>query len=84
MEKCFKNLNYFGEKEVLFLPFTEFKIVKIRKKKQFNRTINIIILKELGTKNQVTINKMQVINVNDISYMSFHRENQEKKRNRKK
>ena len=67
----YEKLNYFDEKEVFFLPFTEFKVVKIDEKKEFGRKIYIIHLNELGNKNKVNIKNMKVIDVNSIKYMDF-------------
>ena len=35
----FEKLNYFAEKEVLFLPFTEFKVEKVIIEKKYNRKV---------------------------------------------
>ena len=68
----FENLNYFAEKEVLFLPFTEFIVDKITCEKKYNRKIFTIELTEIGTKNAVNLDNMQIININDINYMKFY------------
>ena len=70
----FENINYFGEKEVLFLPFTEFEVEKITIEKKYNRKLFTIELVELGNKNIVNIENMQVINLNNINYMQFYEE----------
>jgi len=84
----YEHLNYFGEKEVLFLPFTEFKVEKIICEKKYDKKIFIIELTELGTKNSVNINNMQIINMNDINYMNFYNiineQNKEKEKEKEK
>ena len=73
--KTFKNnididlekLNPFdNEKEVLFLPFTEFIVEKVYSGEKFNKKKYIIKLKELGNKNFVNSNNMQIENINNI------------------
>ena len=64
----FENLNYFAEKEILYLPFNEFKIIKISSEIKFNRKIYIIELTELGSKNSVNFENMNTINL-DADYM---------------
>ena len=76
----FENLNYFGEKEVLFLPFTEFKVEKIIKEEKYGRKIYYIELTEIGSKNSVNFQNMQIINVNDVNYMNFYDKINEKKK----
>ena len=80
----FENLNYYGEKEVLFLPFTEFKVEKIICEKKIDKKIFIIELTELGTKNNVNFDNMQIINMNDINYMNFYNIIDEQKKAKEK
>ena len=66
--KCIKNnididsekLNTFTEKEVLFLPFTEFIVDKVLTQFKYGKKIYIIELTELGNKNFVSINNMKI------------------------
>ena len=74
----FEKLNYYDEKEVFFLPFTEFKVVKIGKEKKFNRMVYTIHLSELGKKHSFNIDKMQIINVGDKDYMGFYEKKKDK------
>ena len=76
----YENINFFSEKEVLFLPFTEFRVEKISIEKKFDRKAFIIEITELGTKSHVNIENMQVININDINYMEFSNQYYIKKR----
>ena len=62
----FEKLNPFNEKEVLFLPFTEFKIEKVSSKIQYGRKIFIIELIELGNENFVAPNNMIVETFNSL------------------
>ena len=48
-----EQLNAYNEKEVLFLPFTEFKVEKIYSENKYGKKIYIIELIELGNKNFV-------------------------------
>ena len=82
----YENLNYFAEKEVLFLPFTQFKVEKIIIERKYNRKIFTIELIELGTKNYVNMENMQIVNLNDINYMNFYdkkKENDKKEKEKK-
>jgi hypothetical protein len=80
----FENLNMFSEKEILFLPFTEFRVEKIIIEKKYGRKIFSIELTELGTKNSVNLNNMQIININDMNYINFYEKiNEEKNKNLK-
>ena len=56
----FEQLNPFNEKEVLFLPFTEFRVEKISSGKKYNKKIYVIVLTELGNRNFVNSDNMQV------------------------
>ena len=84
----FEKLNYFNEKEVLFLPFTEFKVQKIIIEKKYNRKVFTIELVELGSKNLVNFDNMQILNLNELNYMKFYnkkeKEEKEKKEKEKK
>ena len=62
----YEKLNPFNEYEVLILPFTEFKIEKIYSENKFGRKIYIIELIELGNKNLVNFDNMNVENLNDL------------------
>ena len=64
----FENLNYFAEKEILYLPFTAFKVEKVRSEMKFNKKIYIIELTELDSKNVVNLQNMQAINM-DANYI---------------
>ena len=74
--KTFKNhididlekLNPFSsEKEVLFLPFTEFIVEKISSEEKFKKKVYTIKLKELGNKNFVNSDNMQIENINNVN-----------------
>ena len=64
----YENLNPFNEKEVLIPPFTEFKVEKIYSEYKYNKKIHIIELTELGNKNLVTYENMNVEIINDLDY----------------
>ena len=59
----FEQLNPFNEKEVLFLPFTEVRVEKISSQIKYNKKIFIIELTELGNRNFVNSDNMQVENI---------------------
>ena len=61
----FEDLNPFNEKEVLILPFTEFKIKQIHREKKFNKNIYIIEVTEIGNKNLVNYDNMNLKTIND-------------------
>ena len=61
-----EKINPYNEKEVLFLPFTEFIIEKVSSEIKFNKKIFIIELAELGTRNSVNIDNMQIENINNF------------------
>ena len=67
----YEKLNYFAEKEVLFLPFTQFKVEKVSYENKYDRKLFTIELTELGTKNPTNLENMQIVNINDINYMNF-------------
>ena len=56
----FEELNPFNEYEVLFLPFTEFKVEKVSSKMQYGRKVFIIELIELGIENFVDPDNMKI------------------------
>ena len=62
----FEKLNPFNEKEVLFLPFTEFKVENVSSKIQYGRKIFIIELTELGNDNLVNPDYMIVEKFNSL------------------
>ena len=67
----FENLNSFAEKEVLFLPFTEFKVKKVSCEKKYQKKIFIIELCELGNKNFVNYDNMHIENLNTYNVMAY-------------
>ena len=64
----FEELNPYNEKEVLFLPFTEFKVEKISYEKKCGRKIYTIELTELGNRNFVNSDNMQIENLNNLGW----------------
>ena len=64
----FEQLNPYNEKEVLFLPFTEFKVEKISFEEREDRKIYTIELTELGNRNYVNSDNMQVENLNNLGF----------------
>ena len=64
----FEKLNPFNEKEVLFLPFTEFKVEKVSNKTESGKQIFTIELTELGNRNFVNIENMQVENIKILGF----------------
>ena len=62
-----EQLNAYNEKEVLFLPFTEFVIDKVSSDVKYGRKVFTIELSELGNKNFVNVENMQIENVNKLS-----------------
>ena len=62
----FEKLNPFNEKEVLFLPFTEFKVENVSSKIQYGRKVYIIELIELGNDNFVNPDYMIIENFNSL------------------
>ena len=61
-----EKLNPYNEKEVLFLPFTEFIVDKISSETKYGKKIFIIELTELENRNFVNTDNMQVENVNNL------------------
>ena len=62
-----EKLNPFNEKEVLFLPFTEFIVEKVSSEEKFKKKIYIIKLKELGNRNFVNCENMQVEDIKNLN-----------------
>ena len=62
-----EKVNTFDEKEVLFVPFTEFIVEKISSEEKFKKKIYIIKLKQLENKNFVNSDNMQIENINYIN-----------------
>ena len=63
----YENLNPFDEKEVLILPFTEFKVEKIYFQDKYGKKIYIIEFVELGNKSLVNYDIMNIEVINDLS-----------------
>ena len=63
----FEKLSPFSEKEVLFLPYTEFKIEKVSNQIYCGKKIFTIEMIELGHRNYVNIDNMQVEDVNNLA-----------------
>ena len=61
-----EKLSPFKEKEVLYLPFTEFRIEKVSSKIEYKKKIFTIEVTELGNRNFVNIENMKVENVNNF------------------
>ena len=64
----YEQLNPYNEYEVLFLPFTEFKIKKIYSENKYGKKIYIIELIELGNKNFASFENMNTENINIWNY----------------
>ena len=62
-----EQLNVYNEKEVLFLPFTEFIIDKVSSDIKYGKKVFTIELSELGNKNFVNSENMQIENINKLS-----------------
>ena len=62
-----EKLNPYGEKEILFLPFTEFRVEKISIENKYEKKIYKIELSELGNRNFVNYDNMQIENVKNFS-----------------
>ena len=62
-----EDLNPFDEEEVLILPFTEFKVEQIDYEINYNKKIYTIHLVELGNKNFVNYDNMNVETINDLT-----------------
>jgi len=66
----FENLSPYNEKEVLFLPFTEFRVEKVsfeQKYQKYGRKIFTIELTEFGNRNFVNYDNMLVEDINSFS-----------------
>ena len=68
----FEKLNPFSEKEVLFLPFTEFKIEKVSSGIKYGKKVFIIELIELENRNFVNTDNMQIQNINSIGFKNVY------------
>ena len=66
-----ENLNPYFEREVLFLPFTVFKVEKVSFEKKFGKKIYTIELTELGFRNYVNTDNMQVEDINSFGLNNF-------------
>ena len=66
----FEGLNPFNEYEVLFLLFTEFKVEKVSCKINYGKKVYIIELTEIGNKNYVNIENMNIEFVEKIPFKS--------------
>ena len=80
-----ENLNPYDEKEVLFLPYTEFRVEKISFEKKYGKKIFNIELNELGNRNIINFDNMHIENVNANSIdvktlVEKYCENQEKEK----
>ena len=60
----FEKLNPFDEKEVLFPPFTEFRVEKVSSEIKYEKKIFTIELTDLGKRNVVYEDNMHVENIN--------------------
>ena len=70
----YEKLNPYNEYEVLILPFTEFKVEKIYSENKFGKKIYIIELVELGNKNQVNFDNMNVEDINAFNSLKSIKE----------
>ena len=61
-----EKINPFNEKEVLILPFTEFKVEKIFSEFNYGKKIYIIEVIELGNKSLIKYDDMNIKNFNDL------------------
>ena len=66
-----ENLNPYFEREVLFLPFTVFKVEKVSFEKKFGKKIYTIELTELGFRNYVNTDNMQVEDITSFGLNNF-------------
>ena len=62
-----EKLNPFNEKEILFLPFTEFIVNEVSFGNEYGRRVYRIELTELGNKNFVNPENMTIKNINKIN-----------------
>jgi hypothetical protein len=63
----YEKSNPFNEKEVLFLPFTEFMVEKVSTERKYGKKIYIIELSELGNRNFVNSDNMQIEDFNNVA-----------------
>ena len=61
-----EKLNTYDEKEVLFLPFTEFRVEKVTTEIKYEKKIFTIELTDLGNRNAVNSDNMQIEDINDF------------------
>jgi hypothetical protein len=61
-----EKLNPFNEKEILFLPFTEFIIKKVSSEIKYGKKIFIIELTELNNRNAMNTDNMDVIDIKNF------------------
>ena len=61
-----EKINPFNEKEVLILPFTEFKVVKIISEFNYGKKIYIIEVIELGNKSLIKFDDMNIKTFNNL------------------
>jgi len=66
-----ENLNPYNEKEVLFLPFNEFRVEKISSNIKYGKKIFTIELTDLGNRNAVNSDNMQVKTINNLGIIKF-------------
>ena len=66
-----EKLNPYNEKEILFLPFTEFIVENITSEMKYNKKVYTIELTELEIKNYVNIRNMQLENANSIGTQKY-------------
>ncbi len=58
--------NFINEKEILFLPFTEFIIKKVSSEIKYGKKIFTIELTELNNRNAVNTDNMDAIEINNL------------------
>ena len=71
----FENLSPFDEKEVLFLPFTKFRIEKMYELKKSQKKIYVIEVSEIENRNFVNYDNMQIENVNSVNIKDYIEQN---------
>ena len=74
-----EKLNPYNEKEVLFTPFSEFRVEKISSEIKYKKKIYIIELTEIDNRNFVNADNMQVENIYNLGTKNFIRVKREKK-----
>ena len=67
----YENINPFREKEILFLPFTEFIVNKISSEQNFGKTIYTIELSEIGNRNFVNNDNIKKENIKTMNVMEL-------------